>query len=88
MDTYFHSLTLLRNISLRWGVIYPLLDKIKLDFPTDILFRWLLFVYASDENDVVVFIQPTLEIVYTPEAEIPDYEVVDTMGDDILESME
>ena len=34
------------------------------------------------------FIQLTPEIADTPEAEMPDEEVVDTMGDDILESME
>ena len=33
-------------------------------------------------------IQPTPESSYTPEADIPYYDVVDTMGDDILEAME
>ena len=34
------------------------------------------------------FIQPTIESADTPEAEILDQEVVDTMGDDMLKVME
>ena len=47
-----------------------------------------LFVYSSDENNIVVLIQTTSESAYTPEYEIPDWEVVDTMGDDMMEAME
>ena len=47
-----------------------------------------LFVYASDDNYVVVLIQPTTESSYTLDAEIPYEEVVDTMGYDMLDEME
>ena len=46
------------------------------------------FVYASDDNNVVVSIHPTPESEDTPEADIPYEEVVDTMGDDMLDEME
>ena len=47
-----------------------------------------LFVYDSDDNNVVVLIHPTSESEDTPEAEMPDQEVADTMGDDIMQEME
>ena len=47
-----------------------------------------LFFYASDENNVVVLIKPTLQSAYTPEADMPYEEVVDTMGYDMLDEME
>ena len=46
-----------------------------------------LFVYASDKNNVVVFIHPTPDNAYTPGDDIPDEEVVDTMLYDMLEVM-
>ena len=47
-----------------------------------------LFVYASDDNNAVVFIQNTPDSVDTPEAEIPYEDVVDTTGDYMLDEME
>ena len=47
-----------------------------------------LFVYASDDNNVVVLIQTTPDTSDTPEADIPYEEVVDTMGDDMLYELE
>ena len=47
-----------------------------------------LFVYAAGENNVVGLIQPTPDSAYTPEDYMPDNDVVDTMGDDMLEAME
>ena len=47
-----------------------------------------LFVYVSDDNNVVVLIQTTPEIADTPYADITYQEVVDTMEDDIMEAME
>ena len=47
-----------------------------------------LFFYASDENDVVVIIKLTLESADKMEDEVPDDEVVGTMGYDMLETME
>ena len=38
-------------------------------------------------NDVVVLIYSTPESIYIPEAETPDEEVVDSMVDDMLESI-
>ena len=55
--------------------------------PEKLFYGDYLFVYASDENNVVVLIQPTPESADTPEADIPDEEVVHTMGDDMLETM-
>ena len=86
---FVHRLNILRDISLRWGVVCPLLDKRntyffhRSSFPGD-----YFLVCASDENNVVVFIRPSLDILDTPQAEISDEEVVDTMGDDMLEAME
>ena len=57
-------------------------------FPQKFFSGDFLSVYASDENYVVVLIHPNSEHTDTPEAEIPDQEVVDTMGDGILEEME
>ena len=45
-------------------------------------------MYASDDNNVVGLIHPTQEISDTPEVEIPDKYVVDTMVDERLEAME
>ena len=47
-----------------------------------------LFVYASDENIFVVLIHPTSYSSDTPEADITYDDVVDNMGDDIMEEME
>ena len=47
-----------------------------------------LFVYASDDNNVDVFIQTTPYSADTPEDEMPYEEVVDTMGYDMLDEME
>ena len=44
-------------------------------------------VYAADDNNVFL-IQTTPEIADTPDTEITDEDVVDNMGDDILESTE
>ena len=64
------------------------LDKIwKLDFSQKFCSGDLLFFYASSENDVVVLIHPTLDSADTLEAEIPYEEVVDTMGDDMMDEM-
>ena len=45
------------------------------------------FVYASDDNNVVVLIHPTPENAGTPKDEMPYEEVVDNMGDDMLDKM-
>ena len=47
-----------------------------------------LFVYYSDDNNVVVLIKPTPEGADTLEADMPYKEVVDTMGYNILDEME
>ena len=47
-----------------------------------------LFLCDSADNNDVVLIHPTPEIADTPEAEILEKEVVDTMGEDMLEEME
>ena len=57
-------------------------------FPQKLFYGDYLFVYASYDNNVVVLIQPTTESSDTLEAEIPEYEVVDNMGDDILDAVE
>ena len=57
-------------------------------FPQELYSGDYFFVYASDENNVVVFIQTTPESADTPENDMPDYEVFDTMVDDILEAIE
>ena len=46
------------------------------------------FVYAADDNNVVGLLQSTPQIANTPEVQIPDEDVVDTMEGDILEAME
>ena len=46
------------------------------------------FVNTYDKNKVVGLIQPTTESAYTPQAEIPDEDVVDTARIDIPEEME
>ena len=45
-------------------------------------------MHPSDDNNFVVLIHPTPEGADTTESDIIDQEVVDTMGDDILEVME
>ena len=57
-------------------------------FFTEVLFWWLFIFYASGDNNAVVLIHPNTESAYTPEDEMPYEEVVDTMGDDILDEME
>ena len=47
-----------------------------------------LFVYTSDDNNVVVLIQLTPYVADTPEDEMTDEEVVDTMVYDMMDSME
>ena len=47
-----------------------------------------LLVYASDENNVVVFINPNPESADTLEAEMTNEEVDYTMGCDMMEEME
>ena len=59
-----------------------------LDFSQKFYSGDYLSVYVSDDNNVVILIQTTPEIADTPEAEIPYGEVVDTMGDDMLDEME
>ena len=49
--------------------------------------RNYLFVYASDKNNVVVLIQPSPDSSDTPELDIPEKDMVDTMGYDMLEVM-
>ena len=49
---------------------------------------YYLFIYASDDKNVVGLIHPTPEISDTPEVQIPDKYVVDNMTDERLESME
>ena len=43
--------------------------------------------YDSDENNVVSLIQTILQITDKLEAGITDYDVVDTMVDDMIEAM-
>ena len=56
-------------------------------FPQKLFSGDYFFVYASDDNNVVVLIQPTPEIADTPESEIPDEELADAMLDDMLDSV-
>ena len=46
-----------------------------------------LFIYAYDDNNVFVLLHPTTDSADTPEAEITNEEVVDTMGDDMLDEI-
>ena len=46
-----------------------------------------LFVYDYGDNNVVDLIHPIKDSAYTPEADILDKEVVETMGEDMLDSM-
>ena len=57
-------------------------------FPHKLFFCDYFFVYASDDNNVVVLIHPNQDGADKTEAEILDYEVVDNMGYDIMEAME
>ena len=59
-----------------------------LDFSQKFYSGYYLFVYASDENNVVILIHTTPESSDTPEDLMPYEEVVDTMGDDMLDEME
>ena len=45
-----------------------------------------LSVFDSGKNNVVVSIHPTIESPYTPEYRIKDEDLVDNMGDDMLEA--
>ena len=45
-------------------------------------------VFASGKNNVVVLINPATESLDKPEYEIKDEDVVDTMGDYMLEATE
>ena len=47
-----------------------------------------LFVQADGDNNDDGLTQPTPDSVYTPEAYITFDDLIDTMGDDILEAME
>ena len=47
-----------------------------------------LFVYIAGENNVVGLIYPTTDITDTMEAYMTDYDMVDTMGYNMLEAME
>ena len=75
------------DISLRWGAVCPLLDKMYTRFSQKFYFSDYLFVYASDDNNVVVLIQPIPESADTTEADMQYEKVVDTMGYDILDEM-
>ena len=44
-------------------------------------------VYASDENNVVGLIKTTTDSEYKPKAYTTDEDVVNNMGDDMLEAM-
>ena len=57
-------------------------------FPHKFSSGYYLFVYAAGYNIVVSLINPTPDSADTPEDYITDEDVVDTMGDDILEAME
>ena len=46
------------------------------------------YVYAAEDNNGVVLIQTTPESIYTLESGISYDDLVDTMGDDMLEAME
>ena len=59
-----------------------------LDFSQKFYSGDYLFLYDSDDNNVVILIQPTTKSADTPESEIPYEEVVDTMGDDMQDEME
>ena len=83
-----YSLTLLRDISPRWGAVCSLLDNMDTRFSQKLYLGDYLFVYAFYKNNVVVLIHTTPEIADTPEADIPYKEVVDTMVDDILDELE
>ena len=72
-----------------WGALCLLLDKMDTRFFSQKFYSGgYLFVYASDDNNVVVLRQTTTESADTPEAEMPYDEVVDTMGDDMLDKPE
>ena len=46
-----------------------------------------LFVYYYDDNNFVALIYANQDSADTPEAEIPDEDLVDTVGYDMLEAM-
>ena len=60
----------------------------RLIFPQKVCSGDYLFVYSAGENSVVVFIHPTPYSEDKPEAYMPYYDVVVTMGDDMMEAME
>ena len=57
-------------------------------FPYELFSGDYRFFYASDEDNFVFLIKPTTESTDTPEAKILEYEVVDTLGDDMLEAID
>ena len=59
-----------------------------LDFSQKFYSSGYVFLYASNDNNVDVLIYPTPDSAYTPEADIQFEEVVDTMGDYMLDEME
>ena len=59
-----------------------------LDFSHIFYFGDYLFVYASDNTNVVVLIHPTPESADTQKDKIPYEEVVDAIVNDILNEME
>ena len=70
-------------------MVCPLLDKIwTIDFSHRLYSGDYLFVYDSDDNNVVVLVQPTPYSVDTQEDEMPYEEVVDTMRDDMMDEMD
>ena len=57
-------------------------------YPQKVFSGDYFFVCASGDNNVFVLMNPIPYIADVPEAEMPYEEVVDTMGDDILEAIE
>ena len=57
-------------------------------FPQKFSYSDYLFVYTDGNNNVVDLIHTTPDSADTPEACMPDEDVVDIMGDDMLEAME
>ena len=57
-------------------------------FPHNLSSSDYLFVYAAGENNVVILIQNTPDSADTTDFYMTDEDVVDNMGDDIIETME
>ena len=57
-------------------------------FPCKLSSSDFSFVYVDYDYEVVGFLLPTTQSEDTPEAEITDEDVVDTMGDYMMEAME